>query len=235
MNNVVMQFGLILKIKSIIHSLTRKRVTTSQNKTSKLYRSIHKLPLHIFIDCIVGKDLSKLIIEGNPSQDELEQCFEALYMDYVELAGGKDATSKLVKAHHISSIQLRVKMFEMLTQALLVNPSKEMFELLQQFTQYYPPQKEYSLEQVEVSINKMMPHYKSEKISLMLELDAMKLGNENKEQKETHYTYEYFASVLAELESVFKTPSINENMSVGKFCIWINKYKEYVKQVNKAN
>ena len=46
------------------------------NKISKLYRSIHELPLRIFIACLVANDYKKLIIEGEVSEDELYEAFE---------------------------------------------------------------------------------------------------------------------------------------------------------------
>lgn len=226
-----MQFGTIWKIKNIFQNLFLKQTKKKEKVcTSRLYRSIHKLPLHIFIDCLVAQEYSKLIIEGKASHEEVMSQFEALYSEYVELIGGASTLSKIKDTKYIFNMQTRCTLFDLLVKALNDNPSEELFNLLYTFTKYHPPKKEYSLENVALVVKAMIPHYKSETIDLMNELDAIKLKNPEGEQKQ-HYTYEYFTSIIAELESAFKL-SIGEDISVGKFCIWVVKYKAYVKSIN---
>ena len=107
MNNVVMQYGLMMRIGNTIQSLFQKRKTTTVITVSRLYRSIHKLPLPIFIDCLIDKDYTKLIIEGNATNEELEECFSSLYMQYVESAGGREAIKKLESTQTVALMQMR--------------------------------------------------------------------------------------------------------------------------------
>lgn len=210
-----------------------KTKTTKANPSTKLYRSIHKLPLHIFIDCLVAKEYEKLILEGNPSLEELQAQFEALYLEYVELIGGQATVRKIEDTKRVMNMQTRIKMFELLIAALKANPCEELFVLLYSFHKYMPIQKDYSVENAVLVVNSMIPHYKSETIDLMNELDSIKLANPEG-NKEQHYTYEYFTSILTEIESAFKL-SIGEEISVGKFCVWVTKYKAYVKAINEQN
>ena len=211
----------------------RTQPINETNKISKLYRSIHELPLRIFIACLVANDYKKLIIEGDVSEDELYEAFEVLYLQYVESAGGKDALKKVASTSKLALMKFRVDTFQMLVDTIKIEPSEELYKLFSFYPQYNPIIKDYSLENIEYTIGQMLPHWKSERIDLMNELDHIKL--QDKDQAVTHYSYEYFNSILAELESVFKTPTINEEMNVGKFCTWLNKYKEHVKIINKQN
>ena len=80
----------------------RTQPINETNKISKLYRSIHELPLRIFIACLVANDYKKLIIEGEVSEDELYEAFEVLYLQYVESAGGKDALKKVASTSKLA-------------------------------------------------------------------------------------------------------------------------------------
>lgn len=194
--------------------------------TSKLYRSIHKLPLSVWKDCLVNQDLQGLVIEGQPTHLELMDAFESLYHQYVEAAGGNDASNQLHKTARFKARESRVKLFELLCDAVRFQPSLGLFELFHHFPLYQPLELEYSAENIERQINAMNPYYKDDLIRYMNELDTMKLNSED--GKPTHYTYEYFDKVLTEVETAFKM-SIPETITVGKYCVWINKYKAYIK------
>lgn len=211
----------------------KTQATNEVSKTLKLYQSIHKLPLHIFIDCLVSQHYYLLVIEGKATIQEMEQAFESLYMQYVESAGGKEAVRQMVNASRTALIKFRVDTFELLVNTIKIEPSEELYNLFLQYPQYNPILKDYSLEAIEYTIGQMLPHWKSERIDLMNELDYIELQKKDKEQTTSHYSYEYFNSILAELESVFKTATISDEMTVGKFCTWLNKYKEHVKIMNK--
>ena len=213
----------------------KKQATNEMSKTLKLYQSIHKLPLHIFIDCLVSQQYYQLVIEGKATIQEMEQAFESLYMQYVESAGGKEAVNQMVNTARTALIKFRVETFELLVNTIKLEPSEDLYKLFEQYPQYNPILKEYSLEAIDYTIGQMIPHWKSERIDLMNELDYIELQKKEKGQKTSHYSYEYFNSILAELESVFKTATISDEMTVGKFCTWLNKYKEHVKIMNKQN
>ena len=184
--------------------------------------------MSIFIDCLVNNELEKLIIEGTPTEKELSDCFDSLYMQYTEEAGGLQAKKKLMKTRQLTQLQNRVKMFGLLIEVINILPTKENFEFLYSFNEYLPERMEFSEDNLKKVINSMIPHWKSEYVDLMNELDKIKLSNPS--GKESHYTYEYFASTITEMESVFKTV-IPENITVGKYCSWIAKYKAYARRL----
>jgi hypothetical protein len=184
--------------------------------------------LTIFIDCLIDKDYTKLIIEGNATNEELEECFSSLYMQYVEAAGGREAIKKLESTQTVALMQMRVKMFEYLIGIIKVKATKELFDYLYTFHTYYPIVLEFSEENTAKVVNSMIPYWKSETIDLMNELERYKV--QNGDAPEVQYTYDYFNSMIVEMESSINMKS-DDNMTVGKFCSWLNKYKAYVKSM----
>lgn len=50
----------------------------------KLYLRITNLPLDKFITCLCDDDLSPLIIDGHPSEEALQEAWEAIHEEYLE-------------------------------------------------------------------------------------------------------------------------------------------------------
>lgn len=225
----VMQFGLMKMIQSIGLYRTPKPRTMPVAMTSKLYRSIHKLPLSIWKDCLVAHELDKLIIEGNPTALEIMDAFESLYHEYVEAAGGHEAVTQLHKSARFKARESRVKLFELLRDAIRIEPTQGLFELFRTFPLYQPLEIDYTPENVERQIKSMEAYYNDDLIRYMNELDQMRV-NDPEQGKPTHYTYEYFNQVETAIETAFKI-NILETITVGKYCVWLNNYKAHIKHL----
>jgi len=52
-----------------------------------IYKTCSDLPLIRFIRCICDDDLKQLIIEGDATDDELKEVWQAIYQEYIELSG----------------------------------------------------------------------------------------------------------------------------------------------------
>lgn len=199
---------------------------TVQLPSLKLYRSIHRLPLPIFIDCLVGKEYERLVIEGQATEIELQECFDDLYTQYIEASGGKDVERGM---EQICEFKLRGSLlvgFESLLKALQIAPTEELFNQLYEYHQFLPVRKEYSVDGINAVVRSMMPHYKRTKFLYDREIEFKNATAPTK--KITAYSYEYFASMLAEISTAF-TMNIDENISVGMFCAYIVKYKNKAK------
>ncbi len=218
-------YGLIQKIKSILAVYYPTTKISEPVTTFRLYQSIHKLPLNIWMDCLVNSEIDKLIIEGVPTYEELKEGFSKLYLEYVTASGGKDAVKQMANTARIKARESRLKLFEFLCDAIKTAPSAELYQLFYKFPLYQPLAIEYSVENVEKQIKSMLPYYNDDLIRYMNENDA--LNTQQGKDAPTHYTYDYFYKVITEIESAFKV-SISDTITVGKFTVWINKYKDYV-------
>jgi hypothetical protein len=206
-----------------------KAITTTN--VLKLYQSIYKLPLVIFKDCIVTGDLSGLVISGIPTEIELLECFEKLHIEFVTAAGGKTLANKMYNSARVAELQFRTTMFRQLKTALELYPIEKNFDLLYTFPTYNPIKLEYSEENVPKVITSMIPMYKHEQILLANELGVIKEKENIGEQ--VAYSYEYFASLLAQIQISLKTPLVESNMSAGDLAAFINKYREHITAMEK--
>lgn len=69
-------------------SSLRTHIQQSENasKSGKLYLTCDKLPLDIYEDCLIDNDLTGLIIDGWASQEKLEEVWNKIYIQSLELS-----------------------------------------------------------------------------------------------------------------------------------------------------
>lgn len=227
----LMQFGLMLKIQSIIQAFFQRSETTPIKAPLKLYQSIHKLPLSVFIDCLVDHDYEKLVIEGEASTIDLVECFNKLYVEYIEAAGGRDAVNKLSKMGRLIDLRMTTERFAKLLATIEIYKTKEIFELLYLFPQYNPPEMEFSIENMNKVVKVMVTEWKSDLVDLS-NLEAAQPKEDEEDNKA--YSHEYFMTAITGIEQALKI-TISENVTVGKFCAWVVRYKNHVRAIELQN
>ena len=73
-----------------------------------LYTDLDKIPLDTFIDVFTG-DKSKLIIEGDHSEEELSEQSEKLITEYVEIIGGASFLSEMSQRNNIINLHIKIE------------------------------------------------------------------------------------------------------------------------------
>lgn len=227
-----MQYGLTMRMLSTMQAFFPRFDKTPTKAPLKLYQNIHKLPLSVFIDCLVDNDYEKLIIEGEATHVELFNHFETLYMQYIEAAGGKDAVNKLYKTGRLVTLRMQTGLFAQVQEALKQYPTEEMFMLLYDFPQYNPPLMDYSVGNIEKVLKPMIAEWKSDLVDLA-NLEAAQPKEETKDDN-PGYSHTYFMTAITGIEHALKV-YIPENITVGKFCSWVVRYKEYVRAIELQN
>ena len=56
------------------------------SESSILYLICEKLPLDIYVDCWIDNDLKRLIISGNPTQEELQKTWDKIFLQSLKLS-----------------------------------------------------------------------------------------------------------------------------------------------------
>lgn len=75
------------KIKSLGYSLpTQKSQSGNTSISSNLYLICEKLPLDIYIDCWVDKDLNRLIISGQPTKEDIQKAWDKIFLQSLQLS-----------------------------------------------------------------------------------------------------------------------------------------------------
>jgi hypothetical protein len=72
-----------------------------------IYRTCSDLPLIRFIRCICDDDLQQLVIEGDVTENELVEGWQAIYQEYIELSGTTANDFQATLAAEISQLFYR--------------------------------------------------------------------------------------------------------------------------------
>lgn len=186
-----------------------------------IYQSIHKIPLTIFIDILSTQNYELLIINGNATKEELKPIWEQLYNDYAVAIGGKEFEDKLVSVKDTVIFQSRIQRARNILEVIRIKPSEELFKLLYDFD--YPlPELKYSHESLDRVLKIFIAHYKRD----LIELQQMATTIEN-QGGAVEMDYSYFTNIIVDMSTAFKM-SININeISVGQYCIFVQKYKAH--------
>ena len=73
-----------------------------------LYTELDKIPLDTFIDVFLG-DKSKLIIEGDHTEEELSDQCDKLVTEYIEIIGGNSILAEIYKKSNLINLQIKVE------------------------------------------------------------------------------------------------------------------------------
>lgn len=63
-----------------------KKSNIKSNTSYHLYDNCSKLPLDRFIDCLIDNDLQQLIISGVPTDQDLQEVWDKIYVEYCQLS-----------------------------------------------------------------------------------------------------------------------------------------------------
>jgi hypothetical protein len=226
-----MRFGLIARIKNIFQHGTKMPKIEALTPL-KLYRSIHELPLIIFIDCLCDQKYINLVINGEPSESELIEVWQDLFQQYTELIGGKEMMSQMADIRKSLKFESRITRIENLLKMINVHPADALIEQLYSFGYDLPKMKENG-ENAEKIINRFIALYKLErnKYKLFVSGKQSKQGTEEKK-----ITRNDFTKVLNRYSTAFSTPPISILViTTAQYCNYVLDYQQHCENMEKEN
>jgi len=78
----------------------------------KLHTTCGTLKLDKFITCLIEADYSGLVIDGEPTEDQLSEAWVAIYQEYVELMGSGEDNYILVLGAEIERLRFKLLVIE---------------------------------------------------------------------------------------------------------------------------
>lgn len=99
----------------------------------QLYHDCSKLPLDRFIDCLVDGDLQQLIISGAPTDSQLQEAWDKLYVEYCNLSqdGSYNETFEVMKV--INDLRAKITIVDSIIEHLKIYYDKQLIEILNTF------------------------------------------------------------------------------------------------------
>jgi hypothetical protein len=149
--------------------------------------------MDIFIDCLVGKNFSRLIKKGNPSQSEILSTWEELYSEYCDLSGAKPYRVFMTLTKDIAHLQGRLSIIKMCLRLLTYRPSQKAINQLREFGYTYSF--DFSKPKSYYDDIKMVA-MKSKTIELSIEIKKKELEKLKKESKGEEMTRQGFTEIL---------------------------------------
>ena len=183
---------------------------------SNIYPNIHKLPLLTFIDTLLDSNYERV-------GGQLE--WERLYTEYTELIGGSELQGKLRTVKETIITQSRMQRAKGILELLTIRPCKELYEQLYTFDYLLPELTEKNVDKV---LKIFVAHYKRELIDLHEQAIAIEKTTDN-----AVLDYQYFVTIIVDMSTAFKMSINISEISVGQYCIFVQRYKQHCEQILK--
>jgi len=208
-----------------------KSVTMKKTEVkSQYFASVHKLPLSRFIDCLIDGDLSSLIIEGKPSEEELAQAWETILDEYQELLGSGDAEFKqfLSTCKELTGLQSKYNKI-----ALLLNVLENVGlveEFATQVRRLINKNLKFDIkqgEQYKRDIKYCQGVLRSLHLQISIKEKAVEAIQKSNPKKGRAMTRLDFQTILVNL-SDFSGYLLTDQITVADYCTRINRYNQYI-------
>jgi hypothetical protein len=219
---------LIAKIRP---NYARMQLQSSEAKQSiGLYRDLKELTLDRFIECYCNDNLSKLVKFGEPTAEELQEAWDEIFTQYIEIIGGEEVQDKLKLIRDMNFLSMKVERIGALLDVLSVAPTEGLFEQLFAFG-YNLPKMPYNEDSIKALSKIITAHMKRDVVEVQILSDRLK--KETGEQK--RQTESDFYALIVEISDMFKVVLKESETSVMAFAMYINKYKQKAEAINRKN
>lgn len=221
-----------------LDSATMPQPSQTNIQLSKWYQSINELPLNRFIDVACHNNLYALIIEGNPTPQELIKSWVEIHAAYAEAMGSGEHrlyssvfSETAILAATYKQISLLI---ELLTKCCEINiyPEdlfKELNTLLHTSFVFAQDNMKQNIENLNRCKNR------SKGLKIRLDLQQQKLDSmQTKKGEQESITKEYFISILLTL-SDHAGYHISDSITVFEYCERVKRYNQYCEHLKSAN
>lgn len=205
--------------------------TKEQSLSTKLIQNLRDINLRDFIHCYKSKDLEKLIIDGTPTEEELQDAWDKLRMDYIDLTGGVKQKTYFGLLKLLISLRARKEQFLICQRVLKAVYSdmwaKELDELCETELELNPENWEQYLQDIDDNCNEFLAPLSMEIRLKQIEFDQ--ISEEDEDSKEMQE--DDFYDALLDISDHIHTP-LTDLISMWEYCRRIARLKEHIKELN---
>lgn len=225
----VLKYNLFTRLKNIISKGNKSIVEIAT--PVKLYRSIHELPMMIFIDCFCDSIYDKLILQGKATVEELNDAWTDIMQQYTELIGGSEVKVKLYNIKQLARLESKLIRIDSLLKTISIKPHEQLFSMLYEFG-YSLPKKDYTPSNLDTVLKIFIGHYRLDKTKYKM----MTEGFIAKSKTEHTTDRNEFTKNLIKVSVAFKMPAISiTSITVAQYCNYMIEYADYCDSLEKQN
>lgn len=190
------------------------------------YQHINKLPLSRFIDALCDDNLQALVIDGEPSKEQLESAWGDIQQQYADALGDMEYRLYLSLFKEIGKLSISIQQAELMLSAV----SRFYVPLfVKKLNELMGTKKVLNVED-RAGYDRQLKEWDSRKkgVEIQLELKTISFNKLQKkmEERNTKPTREYFGSMINLLEEHFGAKIEEESITVFR-------YVDRVKRLNK--
>lgn len=204
----------------------------SVSASCKLYQDCAKLPLDIFIDCLLDNDLQQLIISGVATQDQLQITWDKIYIQYCQLCQDGSYNEVFETLKEINDLRAKIHIVNNIIQYLQICFDNDLVALLNSYALDCTLTAE---DKGQVMITKLNMVVARMKRWLTILSQKEKKIEELREQKTGKITRAYFDEVLETLSDYKGYQLKSSELTVSRFCLALSKMNEERKQQQVKN
>lgn len=109
---------------------THIQQSEKNTKSGKLFLTCDKLPLDIYIDCLIDNDLTGLIIDGWASPEKLEEVWNKIYIQSLELSQSPSFNEAFTLNKKIEDLRAKIHIADISIKFLQLGYDKEIVDVI---------------------------------------------------------------------------------------------------------
>jgi hypothetical protein len=223
------------KIRSTVSNSSKSE--PSPVSTGRLYRSIQTLPLDRFITAVCDEDLSSLIIEGVPTEEELNAAWTDIFLEYLDANNDNGARYKITLRRDIAVLEAKLTQVESSLYVLQIYHVQELVDVLRGLGYEDLQLDPANIDQYFADLNDVRNRSRELKIDKELkeiELSELEASDSKKERKRADR--QSFLNILSRI-ATFKHVAIirTSEITVAEFCAMFSEYLDNIKAIQAAN
>ncbi|HEY4112187.1 hypothetical protein [Puia sp.] len=198
----------------------------------RLFRHINELPLYIFIDCLIDRRLSGLVISGVFTEEELAAAWFILVDQYNAAMGDTDGRLYLSLYKTIVLKEIDIKMIHDIVGVLNIVYDADLAQKLNSLIGASFKFNPLDVEGYKKMLQRCLNRSKGLQLDLdrrRLEFDTLKAKNQGEKIEPTR---EYFQTVLINLSDYAKYP-VDDKITTFEYCERIRRLTKYLETVKR--
>lgn len=201
--------------------------------SARLYHRITQLPLSNFIDCDIDENFSSLIIEGEPTEEELLYAWLLIKTQYADVIGNQEYVLYKNACRDLNVLKITLIEIETLVSLMRKVYSPKIGERLNKLLKSNFRFNVDDPEQYKRDLDGCITRSGSTKI--MIDIKAALMSSmEGKQEKGQKPTREYYHKMLISLSDHAKY-ELTDKISVFDFCERVKRYNKYCEQQKQNN
>lgn len=196
----------------------------SASSQLSLYRGCSMLPMENFIQCLCDDNLKALVIEGDVSEQKLQERWVMILAEYYEIKGDtSDGMEQWQLSRDIMRLQNHLFLLEQCIEYLKVRWSDSIADSVNKLGYPFKPKsnEEYFTE-LEAVVNKAKTKY------IHLQQKLKELEQQVSKLSDKKPSRDYFDNILIHIEEMQKVTYSMDTITVQKFVLLEKKYWQHV-------